>query len=74
MDVGGLALGQPLTTALIEDVAAHAALSCDPLSDNKGTAAYKRELVRGLVRRAFRIVSARLSGQADPTPTHTYYG
>jgi len=55
----------------LEDAAEQAA---EPLADNKGSEAYKRSLVRGLVRRAFRIATERASGAAVTQPTHTYYG
>lgn len=74
VDVTSIAAGQPVTPALVDKVATYAAMSCDPLADNKGTAEYKRALVQGLVRRAFRIVASRLAGHADLSPTHTYYG
>ena len=65
--------GRELTAAAIDDVAALASETAEPFDDNKGTSAYKRSLVKGLVRRAFRITEQRRCGL--PTePTHTYYG
>jgi carbon-monoxide dehydrogenase medium subunit len=62
-----------LTAKLIDEVAALAAETSEPLADNKGSEAYKRSLIRGLVTRAFAIAEMRRQGH--PTPhTHTYYG
>ncbi len=47
--------------------------TANPTSDNKGSADYKRSLIRGLVRRACGVVEARRNG-IQPTNTHTYYG
>ena len=57
-----------------EEIAALAAEQAQPLSDNKGSADYKRSLIQGLVRRALRIVRARARGMTEPEATHTYYG
>ena len=65
--------GRELTAAAIDDVAALAAETAEPLDDNKGTATYKRSLVKGLVRRAFRIAEQRRC-RLPTEPTHTYYG
>ena len=45
----------------------------DPIADNKGSVAYKRSLVGGLVRRAFANVERRRRGE-PVTETHFYYG
>lgn len=66
--------GRKLESALGDEVGTLAATQADPLSDNKGSADYKRSLVQGLVRRAFRIVCARAAGQPELQSTHTYYG
>ncbi|MGQ0653885.1 MAG: FAD binding domain-containing protein, partial [Betaproteobacteria bacterium] len=68
-----LVAGRPLSADRIEHVAAFAAEKCEPVPDNKGSEAYKRSLVRGLVRRAFGIVQARRAGRPHE-PTHMYYG
>jgi aerobic carbon-monoxide dehydrogenase medium subunit len=74
VDVGSALTGRKLGTDLGDEIGALAAAQCDPLSDNKGSADYKRTLVRGLVRRAFRIVTARAAGLPELHATHTYYG
>ncbi|MBM3559926.1 MAG: carbon monoxide dehydrogenase, partial [Alphaproteobacteria bacterium] len=69
----GLLQGRPLTTERIDALAELAAGASEPVADNKGSEAYKRSLIRGLVRRAFAIVQARRAGHAHE-PTHAYYG
>jgi carbon-monoxide dehydrogenase medium subunit len=44
--------GEKLTPVLIEMIAANASRNVDPIADLRGTVAYKRHLVRVLVRRA----------------------
>ncbi len=44
--------GQPLTDTLLREMGRVAATEADPLDDVRGSAAYKRELVEVLVRRA----------------------
>lgn len=65
--------GQVLTDGLIDEVAAWAAETAEPVADNKGSEAYKRSLVQGLVRRAFDVALCRRNG-IPHTETHTYYG
>ena len=60
-----LADGQPQTDA--------AAAFVEPITDNKGTEAYKRSLLKGLVKRAFEIVERRRRGETV-VQTHFYYG
>jgi carbon-monoxide dehydrogenase medium subunit len=68
-----LARGRAVDRGLIDEVAALASESVDPIEDNKGSVPYKRSLVRGLVRRAFANVEHRR--RAEPvTETHSYYG
>jgi len=62
-----------VTPALVQEVAESAAAFVEPIADNKGTEAYKRSLLKGLVKRAFDIVEARRRGEAA-TETHFYYG
>ena len=47
-----LAVGRPLTADLAEELGALAAAAVDPIGDLRGSADYKRHLVRVLVRRA----------------------
>jgi carbon-monoxide dehydrogenase medium subunit len=47
-----LARGEPLTAALIEAMAAEATQAVEPMEDLRGPAAYKRQVVGVLVRRA----------------------
>jgi carbon-monoxide dehydrogenase medium subunit len=47
-----LARGEPLTAALIEAMAAEATRAVEPMEDLRGPAAYKRQVVGVLVRRA----------------------
>jgi carbon-monoxide dehydrogenase medium subunit len=44
--------GRPMTQGLVREMAEVAATETDPMDDNRGSADYKRELVRVLVRRA----------------------
>ncbi len=57
----------------IEAVASAASASAQPLADNKGSEAYKRSLVAGLVRRAFSVIEQRRRGETS-LQTHFYYG
>lgn len=68
-----LAAGSPVTDALVERIGEAASAAVEPVEDAKGTAAYKRSLVRGLVRHAFAIVEARRQGRPHEE-THRYYG
>jgi carbon-monoxide dehydrogenase medium subunit len=52
--------GQAITDRLVREMAEVAASETDPLEDNRGSAEYKREMVRVLVRRA---VQGALSGR-----------
>lgn len=72
-DIEEALVGEVLTDALIDDVAAWAAECVEPVADNKGTEAYKRSLAYGLVRRAFGVALDRKYGRAH-VETHTYYG
>ena len=44
--------GQRVTDAYVREMAETAATEVDPMDDNRGSAEYKRELVKVLVRRA----------------------
>lgn len=74
VDVSAATAGRELSSALGDTVGELAAAQCEPLSDNRGSADYKRGLVRGLVRRAFRIAGNRAAGLPETYATHTYYG
>jgi aerobic carbon-monoxide dehydrogenase medium subunit len=54
--------GKKLTCDLIEEVASKAEAAVDPIDDLRGTADYKRQLVKVLVRRA---LTACVSGEAN---------
>ena len=44
--------GKPITDAALQEMGEVAATECDPTDDNRGSADYKREMVKVLVRRA----------------------
>ncbi len=44
--------GKPITDAALQEMGEVAATECDPTDDNRGSAEYKREMVKVLVRRA----------------------
>jgi aerobic carbon-monoxide dehydrogenase medium subunit len=44
--------GKPITDALLREMGEVAATECDPTDDNRGSAEYKRQMVKVLVRRA----------------------
>lgn len=53
--------GKPITDATLERMGEVAATECDPTDDNRGSAEYKREMVKVLVRRAGQEAFQRLS-------------
>ena len=53
-----LARGEPLTATLIEAMAAEATSAVKPMDDLRGPAAYKRQVVGVLVRRALAALAA----------------
>lgn len=65
--------GKAVTPALVQSIADEAAGFVEPFTDNKGTEAYKRSLLKGLIRRAFENVETRRHG-GTVTETHFYYG
>ncbi len=73
MDVTATLAGKPVTGNLVQEVSEAAAAFVEPITDNKGTEAYKRSLLKGLVKRAFEIVERRRRGEAV-ADTHFYYG
>ena len=51
--------GKPLTDATIDAAAAHAMAICDPVTDLRGNADYKRAMAGEMTRRALRIAHSR---------------
>jgi aerobic carbon-monoxide dehydrogenase medium subunit len=54
--------GQRLTDADLEDAGRLAAAACDPSSDLRGSAEYKRDVTRVVLKRAIRIAQSRAKG------------
>ena len=52
--------GKPITEAALEEMSEVASTECDPTDDNRGSAEYKLDLVKVLVRRAAREACQRL--------------
>ena len=52
--------GKPITDAALQEMGEVAATECDPTDDNRGSAEYKREMVKVLVRRAVQEALQRL--------------
>lgn len=73
MDATATLAGKPVTPDLVREIADAAATFVEPITDNKGSEAYKRSLLKGLVKRAFDIVERRRRGEAV-AETHFYYG
>ena len=58
--------GQPIDDQILTEAGERAAAACDPEDDVRGSAAYKRELVRVLVRRTARqAMEAALNAQGE---------
>jgi CO/xanthine dehydrogenase FAD-binding subunit len=57
--------GQEVTTALIEEAAALAVNSATPISDQRGSAEYRRHLVKVLTRRTLQTAYERATGRAS---------
>jgi aerobic carbon-monoxide dehydrogenase medium subunit len=55
-------LGQRLTDADLEDAGRLAAAACDPSSDLRGSADYKRDVTRVVLKRAIRLAQSRAKG------------
>jgi carbon-monoxide dehydrogenase medium subunit len=53
--------GKPITDAALQEMGEVAATECDPTDDNRGSAEYKREMVKVLVRRAAKEAFERAS-------------
>jgi carbon-monoxide dehydrogenase medium subunit len=60
-DAEAALVGRPPSEALFAQAAALAAAGCDPVSDQRGSAAYKRHVAGVLVERVLRRASARAS-------------
>jgi carbon-monoxide dehydrogenase medium subunit len=52
--------GKPITDATLQEMGEVAATECDPTDDNRGSAEYKRDMVKVLVRRAAQEALQRL--------------
>lgn len=59
---------KPLDSATIAQAAEIAASEADPLEDRRGSADYKRDVVRVLATRALRLAAARAAGDSVATP------
>jgi aerobic carbon-monoxide dehydrogenase medium subunit len=55
-------VGQPLSAARLEAAGQLAAAACDPSSDLRGSAEYKRDVTRVVVKRAILLAHSRLKG------------
>lgn len=73
MDATATLAGNSVMDNLVQEIAEAAAAFVEPITDNKGTEAYKRSLIKGLVKRAFEIVERRRLGETI-AETHFYYG
>jgi len=63
-DAEAALVGQPLGDAAIEEAGRRAAAGCNPQTDQRGPAEYKRALIGELVQRALRRAGARARGEA----------
>jgi carbon-monoxide dehydrogenase medium subunit len=61
LQAGALLAGKTLSDKLIEAVAETAAAAASPISDVRGSADYRREIIRVLVRRALQTAWEALS-------------
>jgi carbon-monoxide dehydrogenase medium subunit len=62
LDAEASLVGQPLTVAKLEAAARLAAAACDPSSDLRGSAEYKRDVTRVIVKRAILLAHSRGKG------------
>jgi len=72
-DAEAALIGKKLTTKTIETAAEAAMAAADPQSDMRGSAEYKRALVRVLVKRATHIAARRARGE-HVEASHEYVG
>jgi carbon-monoxide dehydrogenase medium subunit len=63
-DAEAALVGQPFGDAAIEEAGRRAAAGCNPQTDQRGPAEYKRALIGELVQRALRRAGARARGEA----------
>jgi carbon-monoxide dehydrogenase medium subunit len=59
---------KPLDEGTVGQAAEIAADEADPVEDRRGTAEYKRDIIRVLAARAIRLAAARAGGTTIPTP------
>jgi len=55
-------VGESLTEAVLEQVAAEAAAACNPIDDKRGTKEYRRQVAGVLTVRALRLAASRATG------------
>jgi len=67
LEAESFVLGKPLDEGTIAQAARLAAAAADPFDDRRGTAAYKRDVVRVLTARALRLAARRAQGDAGTT-------
>ena len=60
-DAGAMARGKHLTDSLIEEIAESFASAVDPLSDLRGSAWYRKKIIRVMARRAMQQLGAGVS-------------
>ena len=62
-EAGEAVIGSPLTPESAAEAGARAAAACSPITDARGTAEYRRQVVAVLVTRALRIAWLRANGE-----------
>jgi len=67
VDAGAFLLNKPLDDGTIAQAAQLAAAAADPFEDRRGTADYKRDVVRVLTARAVRLAAGRARGELATT-------
>ena len=71
----GFLRNKPLDAATVTQAAEIAASEADPFEDRRGSAEYKRDVIRVLAERALRLAANRAAGANIPTPLpFTYAG